>query len=298
MIDENLRLAGMFYFNSVDGFSDYASKPLNIVPVSHISMGYICDEVRLVTFFGIPWLIEKSGLHIDVVRNVKCPTSTIGNKDDEIAWMMTCGSIGTNMEHAMIKIFYKSKAVSTGMIFAEAAKQGVPIHVLDDPATLYSDLALVDTYTATRNNIISFVNRGYTVMIPRDSIRVEGWLGQGWMALDRETGSAGYMICGGLQGETTMVNGGSSTTIVDHPLNFIETFLYILITAGGPISAVLAHMVAAVEVFTMYPLLGPFCLLGVYVGIALILVGLIAFISIYDSYPLARFIRRKRYAYA
>jgi len=84
MIDESLRLAGMFYFNSVDGFSDYASKRLNIIPVSHISMGYICDEIKPVTFLWWVLGVTKAGLHIDVVRNVKCPTSTIGNRDDEV----------------------------------------------------------------------------------------------------------------------------------------------------------------------------------------------------------------------
>ena len=53
------------------------------------------------------------------------------------------------------------------------------------------------------------VNAGYIAMIPERSIKVEGWSGQGWMILDEETGAADYMICGGLQGETTMVNGGS-----------------------------------------------------------------------------------------
>ena len=186
---------------------------------------------------------------------LNAPTSAIGNRADEVTWMKACGLVGTNMEHAMIEIFYDSKAVSTGMIFAEAAKQGVPIHVLDNPATLYSDLALVDAYTGTRNNIISFVNRGYTVMIPKHSIRVGGWKGQGWMALDPETGSAGYMICGGLQGETTMVNGGSATTIIDHPLSFLETFLWLLIPSAGAISMGLGHIVMALEVFAMYPLL-------------------------------------------
>ena len=200
MLDENLRMAGMFYFGSVDAFSDYVSKPLNIVPVSHVSMGYICDEISPVWegwwFFRRIVRVVKAGLHIDVVRGVKCPTSAIGNRADEVTWMKACGLVGTNMEHAMIEVFYDSKAVSTGMIFAEAAKQGVPIHVIKH----VDDLAqLAPIYTGTRNNIIYYLGKGYTVMIPQRSIKVEGWLGQGWMVLDEETGAAGYMICGGLQ---------------------------------------------------------------------------------------------------
>jgi len=211
--------------------------------------------------------------------------------------MRACGSIGTNMEHAMIEIFYGVKAVSTGMIFAEAAKQGIEIHVIRKD-TLETDLAAISAYNVTKNHIRSYVNIGYIAMIPQRSVSVGSWSGQGWMVLDEETGAAGYMICGGLHGETTMVNGGSGTTIIDHPLSYWETFLYILLTGGGPVSAGLAHMMAAIAIFDLYPLLLPFCLLGGVIGLALIAVGLLAFITIYYSYPLARLIRRRKYAYA
>jgi len=81
MIDESLRLSGMLYFGSVSSASDHISKSLNVVSVSHISMGYICDEIRpSLGFFGIVWSISKGSVHIDVVRSVSCPTSTIGNQ--------------------------------------------------------------------------------------------------------------------------------------------------------------------------------------------------------------------------
>lgn len=298
MLDENLRMAGMFYFGSVDAFSDYVSKPLNIVSVSHISMGYICDEISPVWegwwIFRQIVKVAKAGLHIDVVRGVKCPTSAIGNRADEVTWMKAVGALGTNMEHAMIEIFYGSKAVSTGMIFAEASKQGVPIHVIKH----IDDLAhLAPIYTGTRNNIIHYLNKGYTIMIPQHSIRLEGWLGQGWMVLDEETGAAGYMICGGLQGETTVVNGGSATTIIDHPLSAIETALWLLIPSVGAISAGIGHIAMALDVFVMYPALGPFCLLGIGLGAVIVVAALVTFITIFSNYPLVYLMNRRKYAY-
>jgi len=84
--------------------------------------------------------------------------------------------------------------------------------------------------------------------------------------MNETIGSAGYMICGGLQGETTMVNGGSGTTIIDHPLSPLETFLLLIVPSAGAISMGLGHMVAANVIFTTYILTAPFCLIGVPLG--------------------------------
>jgi len=115
--------------------------------------------------------------------------------------------------------------------------------------------------------------------------------------MDETTGAAGYMICGGLHGETTMVNGGSATTIIDHPLSSLETSLWLLIPSVGAISIGLGHIVTALQVFYMYPLLGPFCLLGIGLGLVFVAAALITFITIFSNYPLAHFIRQRRYAY-
>jgi len=298
MLDENLRMVGMFYFGSVDAFSDYASKSLNIVPVGHVSMGYICDEINPSGFLGVVWSIAKAGLHIDVVRSVKCPTSAIGNKADEVTWMKAYGLVGTNMEHAMIEVFYGSKAVSTGMIFAEAAKQGIPIHVLDNSETLEADLAVISANSVVKNHIRTYVNAGYTAMIPQHNITVGSWSGQGWFVIDEETGAAGYMICGGLHGGNTMVNGGSGTTIIDHPFSPLETLLWLLIPSAGAISAGLGHIVAAQTIFELYMFAAPFCLIGCVIGLAFIAVALVTFIVIFSNYPLVYLIRRREYEYA
>ena len=116
--------------------------------------------------------------------------------------------------------------------------------------------------------------------------------------MDETTGSAGYMICGGLQGETTMVNSGSGTTIIDHPLSPLETFLLLIVPSAGAISMGLGHMVAANVIFTTYMLAAPFCLIGCAIGLVLIAVALVTFITIFSNYPLVYLMSRRRYAYA
>ncbi|MBW2739373.1 MAG: hypothetical protein JRE64_11120 [Deltaproteobacteria bacterium] len=65
--------------------------------------------------------------------------------------------------------------------------------------------------------------------------------------MDEATGAAGYMICGGLHGENTIVNGGSLTQIVHNLVHLYEkllTFLKLMVV-GGSISMGLGAIKAA-----------------------------------------------------
>ena len=222
VIDNSLYASNMLYFGMVDIFSDYVSKSLNVIPVDHISMGYTCNEIKPVGFIGIIWGIARGGAHIDVVRSVKCPTSATGNGEDEVKWMQICGFVGTNTEHIMHEVAYEIDSVSTGKIFHEASVQGIPIHILDSAETLDANLMAISANSVVKNHIRTYVNEGYTAMIPQRGVTVGSWSGQGWIVMDEETGAAGYMICGGLHGETTMVNGGSLSKAID---NLYKTIL-------------------------------------------------------------------------
>jgi len=310
MIDNSLYLSGMLYFSMVDVLSDYASKSLDVVPVGHISMGYLCNEIKPVGFFGIIWSIARGGAHIDVVRSVKCPTSVTRNSDAEISWMRMCGLIGTNMEHAMFEMLYGIDSVSTGRIFHEASTQGIPIHILDVPETLEADLAVISANSVVKEHIRTYVNAGYTAMIPQRGITLGSWSGQGWIVMNEETGAAGYMICGGLHGETTMVNGGSLTQIVHNLVRLYDkicTLIQLIVLGGGPIATGLAMIRGALLMLSlvtevMFPLfiLYPFVFFIFALGIIFIYTGLVSLIEVLEEYyaTLPRRMRRRKYAYA
>jgi len=295
MIDEKLRLSGMLYFSVVSRLSDQASAIVDVVSVDHISMGYICDEIKPVGFFGIILRIVKSGSHIDVVRNVNCPTSTTGDQGNEALWMRMVGTIGTNMEHAMIEIVNEVEAVSTGKIFYKAAEQGIAIHAIDNTVTLEADLSKISAHSVVKNHIRAYVNAGYTAMIPQRSVTVGSWSGQGWIVMNEATGAAGYMICGGLNNETTLINGGSGTTIIDNPLSTFIAFLYKLV----PGMACLSMACFIIEILAMFINM-PFLLFfgGVVFGAIFMVLGLYLIIKALSIPPLSRIRRRREYAYA
>ena len=206
------------------------------------------------------------------------------------------GAIGTNMEHAMIEIVNEVEAVSTVKIFYRASEQGIPIHVLDNQTTLEADLAKISAYAVTKNHIRSYVNAGYIAMIPKYSVRVGGWYGQGWVVMDEGTGAAGYMICGGLNNETTMVNGGSGTTVINNPIATFQSFIAKLIPGIGSLQVGIVALFAVSKFFSILPVM--LSLTGLLFGYVFVLLGIALIIASFYTPPISIWIRRREYAYA
>ena len=320
MIDERLRLSGLLYFSVVDKVSETMSKIFGIVAVSHVALGFICDEITPVySYYGIT-KINKGSVHIDVVKSNICPTSITGDSTKEMAWMESYGAIGTNNEHGMIDMLYDVKGVSTTMVFAEAAKQGLEFIVLDNPDTFDRDFSAIDLhpdYASIMPYIRKSVDLGRVVTMPEKGVWIkntddseEGWFGYGWTVKNPETGSGGYMICGGVETlHNEIINGGSGTTIIAHPLSRYETGAYLLVPGLSAISAGLAKLVAATYVYDLVALTAPtgiilseaaFCIVGSAIGLGLMCVGIWVLIEIFKNPSvISIFIRRrKRYAYA
>ena len=121
--------------------------------------------------------------------------------------------------------------------------------------------------------------------------------------MNTETGAAGYMICGGLVygglvKDVTLINGGGSATIIDHPLSKFELFLLICAVGMGFISTGFAHVAIAEILYLEYMLALPMVLALSALGSVLLLGGLFAFAALYKSFFATLFIFKRKYAYA
>ena len=152
MVDGSLRLTGMMYFMLLDYIENIVSKQTGIVPVNHVSLAFIVDDIIPIGFWFIIIGTKKGGAHIDVVRSANNPVSTTGNAEDRVRWMQVCGGFSSNMEHTILETMYDIEAVSTGKIFSEASKLGIPIHVIKSE-TLEEDLAQVSANYAIKDHI-------------------------------------------------------------------------------------------------------------------------------------------------
>jgi hypothetical protein len=252
MVNESLRLDGLMYFTLMDYITNIVSNQMGIINVNHVSLAFIVDEIIPIGFFGLVFLIKKGGAHIDIVRTANNPVSATGNAEDRVKWMQIQGGFGTNMEHTMLETMYDIEAVSTGKIFSEANKAGIPIRVIK-PETLEDDLAQISAHSVVKDHIRAFLmheTREFEALIPQRGITLGSWSGQGWIIMEPSTGCAGYMICGGLHNSNMILNGGS---LIEKLNNAISELAQLLAMAHGvaeafivgTISLALAHFVAA-----------------------------------------------------
>ena len=211
------------------------------------------------------------------------------------------------MEHAVLDIAYGVddnvvEAVSTGMVFTEALKQGIALHILDDPETLETDLAVISAYSVVKNHIRAYVNAGYKATIPQRSVTVGEWSGHGWLLEDETTGAAGYMICGGLHGETTAImSGGNLVHAIVHWVHNFKNLLTAMAAAGGIASAGLFKIYLMIKMIKLSLLLIPLAAIVGIFAIALLLVALVAYIKLFQAFTPLSFNKRRRkrgYAYA
>ena len=114
--------------------------------------------------------------------------------------------------------------------------------------------------------------------------------------MDEETGAAGYMICGGLHGETTLVNGGSGTTIIDNPIATFQSFIAKLIPGIGSLQVGIVALFAVSKFFSILPVM--LSLTGLLFGYVFVLLGIALIIASFYTPPISIWIRRREYAYA
>ena len=147
-------------------------------------------------------------------------------------------------------------------------------------------------------------------MIPQRGVTVGSWSGQGWIVMDEESGAAGYMICGGLHGDNTVLSGGSLTQIVHNLVHLYEkilTLIKVIVIGGGPISVGLRLLKAVLMIMSymdqliVLPIIAyPLAAFYMIIGIAFIYIGIVALITALEGFyaTLPRRIRKKEYAYA
>ncbi len=208
IMDRTLHVAGLFYYGLYDHYGKITSRSMKVHSSCCTSICFVTRDVTPMVSSQTGEVVEikKSGVVIDVPMLTVSPTSLMGNNEDSLAWMKTMGLTGSSLEHATIEFLFEGmEAMSTVKGFYEAVKQGIPIITLDNIDTMEEQLATITASTNVKNNIRTYMNKGFVAYIPKEEITHLFWKGQTWIVYDPETGNAGYKIGRGL-------NGGEATS--------------------------------------------------------------------------------------
>ena len=90
---------------------------------------------------------------------------------------------------------YGVESVSTEKILTLANRWSIPIYTIDD-TNIDQILPQLDTFDIVKENIIEAVEMGWTAVVPQRNIQLNQWYGAGWIIMDPDTGSAGYLLAG------------------------------------------------------------------------------------------------------
>ena len=280
MVEEALHITGLSYFAQVDVLSDVSAKTSKVVWTRHPSQAIVAQELRVIYFFWWPWRVERGSVSIDVKRNIINPTSTTGKHEDEVSWMLSTGSMGSAAEHAIFEQLYGVESVSTEKILALANRWGIPIYTIDS-TNVDTILPKLNTFSIVKENIRGAVERGWTAICPQRNITLNNWHGQGWIIVDPETGSAGYMIAGSLvSGSEVITCGGSGTDTVDMITDRIHYYLNQL---DGMLAALIGLAGVGVELVIIALASGtPWAIIFATVGVAMVALSIIIFLLYYQ----------------
>ncbi|MFX4260918.1 transglutaminase domain-containing protein [Pelotomaculum propionicicum] len=187
------------YFGQVDAINNLIANQYGVKSTRFLSEGISGYNPKIGYMFYAPVEISEGGLFIDVDRDAVGIVSKNGDRQAGKAYMLSAGIIGSAMEHGIFEQMMETPSVSTIKVLQEANARGVPIYAVTKE-NIEDVLPNLDVSQSVKNDVVNAVNAGKTVTIPGRSIQYYGWSGTGYIILDQSSGSAAYMITGGLAG--------------------------------------------------------------------------------------------------
>ena len=196
---EVLYATALTYFSELDSFNEIISKNTRTYVIRHPSEAIVTATLQTSYLFWSPYYVKSKGMNIDVDRDIYSAFSIDGTRANEKAFMMSSGTIGSALEHAIFEQLYNVSSVSTIKILNVASTQGIPIFSINR-SNVGEVLPKLELSPSVKDAIINAVNSGKVVIAPQREITHYNWTGAGWIVLDPETGAGAYMISGGLAG--------------------------------------------------------------------------------------------------
>ncbi len=144
------------------------------------------------------------GLSIDVDRDISITMSKDGDETKARRFVINKGMFGSAMEHSIMEQLFSTQTdhaygVSAVKIISIANNAGIPIYTIDKN-NITQIMPLLQVSQEVKTEIQNAVNAGKVVTVPETNINYHGWQGTGYIVMNPNTGSAAYMISGGIAG--------------------------------------------------------------------------------------------------
>ena len=199
VIGEVLYSLALTYFYELDTINELHAKSLKVASMRIPSVGMISQGLTLSYVFSMPYSAATGSLNIDVDRDAQVLTSLEGDSLKRKNYALESGMTGSALEHGIFEQIYKIEGISAVKAIGIANDRGIPIYQITNE-NVDQILPQLQVSYEVKIDISNSVNAGKTVVIPRANINYLNWTGVGYIITNPDTGSAAYMISGGIAG--------------------------------------------------------------------------------------------------
>lgn len=251
---EILNFVAKSYFAEMDVINKILMQQMNIFSVRQLSEGITGFKANVKYLFAVPVELSSGSLYIDVDSNVNSVVSRSGDKNSEKQYMISSGMVSSALEHSIWEQATGAEAVSTIKVLEVASERNIPVYAITK-ANYDEYKEKLHLSSSVKDEIKNAVFGGKIVTVASEEIQLGDWSGVGYIIMDPETGSAAYMISGGIAGgaSTEEVELAYFVDIAFSIWDFVEAILLIASAAA----MLLAHPVIG----GIFLVLGIICLL-------------------------------------
>lgn len=196
------------YFAMNDVQDRVTAQSTNIINYRLPSYGVFNTKLTPHFWFGIPRNVDFGGVQMDIDRMAYQTVSRSNIKSEVLNYAQIVGSRGSAMEHLVPEQNLstenaKMNGVSAVKALAIAGSQGQKIWTISSN-NIQLAMTKITIDQSSKDDIRNAVGAGKVVTAHEAPINFGGWIGEGYIISDPQTGSAAYMIGGGQNGSDTV----------------------------------------------------------------------------------------------
>jgi predicted Fe-Mo cluster-binding NifX family protein len=207
-LGEILNFVAKAYFAEMGIIDELFAEHMNVSVVRELNECITGYSVNVeYDFLSRPAKLTGGELYIDVDRNPYMVVSKEGDTEVSRNFMIASGMVGSALEHSIWEQVTGVEAVSTMKVLEIAQEQQIPIYTLSK-IDFEENKDKLNLSSSVMQEIRNAVNSGKFVTVAAQEVQIGEWSGAGYIIMDPDTGTAAYMISGGIA-------GGASSLEVD-----------------------------------------------------------------------------------
>jgi len=195
------------YFSLNEIQSKIQGKQFGVITNSMMSFGTFATSVQGIYSWGILRSGKLDGMFMDIDHNSAIQVDISNNNKNRLEFIEQQGVRLSANEHLVPETFFNNPnstqknvdGISAVKALQIASSQGQKIYQIDN-TNINIILPKLTHDSSVLTNIKNAISSGKIVTISEKNINFHSWVGSGYIIIDPDSGSAAYLISGGLNG--------------------------------------------------------------------------------------------------